>query len=167
MLELSTTLNLIETAGILIGITLGIMEIRNIRQDRRNQFAVEMLEYHISQEYTEHWLSFMKMKYSTPEEWREKYGPVANPEEAVHWYIIANTFDQIGHRLLNGQIDFDTVLSYLNPVSVEYAWEKCNSIFEEWRELYNLPSIMAGFEFLVKEIKRKYPEMNPMRLPEQ
>ena len=109
----------------------------------------------------------MNIKYSTTEEWRKKYGPVTNPKEAVHWYSVVNTLNHIGHRLCNRQIDFDTILSYLNPVTVEYVWEKSNFIFKEGQELYNLPSIMTGLEFLVKEIDKKYPEMIPMRLQEQ
>ena len=53
MLDLTIVLSLIETTGIIIGITLGIMEIRNMKQDRRNQFAVELLDYTSSQEYME------------------------------------------------------------------------------------------------------------------
>ena len=165
MVDVGLVLNILQAVSIVIGISMAIIEIRKIREDRHNQFAVEMLEFTRSQEFLEHWFFFMNMEFSNVEEWREKYGPVTNPEDAVHWYVIVNIIDTLGQRVLNGQIDFDTAILYLNPISIVFAWDRSNLIFKEWREMYNLPTIMVGFEFLVNEIKKKYPDMIPMRMP--
>jgi hypothetical protein len=96
------------------------------------------------------------LDFSSNEEWGEKYGPYVNPEASKHWYSLVFYFNSLGKRVINGQIDLDTVLLYVEPFGPLLTWEKSLPIFEAWRKRFNYP-IMSGFEFLVNSIKERYP----------
>jgi len=166
MVDATFALNLVETVGILVGVTIAVIEIRKSREERRNQFSLEYIQYSGSQELWEHWISILNnMDFSTYEEWQEKYGPRTNPEVAKHWYSFTFYHDTLGNRILNGQIDLESVLLYLQPYGAILVYKKSLPIFEAWRELYNLPKIMGGYEFLVNKLKKRHPnvtiETNP------
>ena len=168
MVDATFALNLVETVGILVGVTIAIIEIRKSREDRRNQVADQFLEYSKSQEYMEHWISFLRnMEFSTYEEWSEKYSPYVNPEAAVHWYTLHFYIDTIGKRVIDGMIDLDLALSNMPASMVIGIWEKSQPIFEEWKKRYNMPTWVPGLEYLYNEMKKIYPDMsfapNPQR----
>ncbi len=161
MVDATFLLNLVETVGILVGVTIAIMEIRKGREDRRNQVADQFLEFSKSQEYMEHWISFLRnMDFETYDEWSEKYGPYANPEAAVHYYALIHYMDTVGRRVIEGRMDLDLAVSNMPIAMVIGVWEKSQPIFEEWKKRYKLSSYAPGLELLYNEMKKTYPEMS-------
>lgn len=168
MVDATFLVNLVEAVGILAGVAIAIMEIRKSREDRRIQVADQFLAYSTSQEFMEHWISFLRnMEFSTYEEWGEKYDPYVKPEVAVHWFSLVFFLELVGQRVIDGMIDLDMALSNLSASMVIGIWEKSKPIFEEWRKRYNIPQWMNGFEFLYNEMKKEYPGFtfapNPQR----
>jgi len=168
MVDANFVLNLVEAVGILVGVAIAIMEIRRSREERDIHFSIDYVRDATSPEGWKSWFSFLRnMDFSSYEEWSEKYGPYVNPEAALHWYSMFSYYDGLGRRILNGHIDLETVLSYLDPIIPFAVWEKSKTIFEEWRERFNYPDMEYGFEFLVKELKRKYPDVTYIPNPER
>jgi len=168
MVDATFALNLVETVGILIGVAIALMEIRKGREERRNQFSYELLRVYSSMAAQESWISFVNnMDFSTYEEWSEKYGPYTNPEAAKHWYALINYFNTLGLQTMNGQIDLETVLIYVDPNIPLMLWNKSLPIFQAWRERYNNPHMRNGFEYLVNELKRRHPKHTPIPHPQR
>ncbi len=160
MVDVNFLLNLVETIGILIGVTIGIIEIRNLRDERRNQLIDLTLQNTRRAEDVEPWVYAVTQNFSSYEEWFEKYSPDKNPEAAKHMYAIWSYLDALGRHLRAGLIDDDYVLhNVANPIVVLAMWEKSKVIFEAWRERYNYPSMYDGFEYLYNTIKEMYPDV--------
>jgi len=167
MVDATFMLNLVETVGILVGVTIAIMELRKGREERRNQFSAELLRTWSTREFWENWISFLRnMDFSTIEEWNEKYGPYVNPEASKHWYSLIFFYDLLGKRVIDGQIDLESVLFYVEPFGILLTWEKSLPIFEEWRERMKFP-IMSGFEFLVNSVQERYPTLMSTPYPDR
>jgi hypothetical protein len=158
MVDANFVLNLVNTAGILAGVYIAINELRKGREERRNQFSQTGLNAFSSPGFMESWVSFLRnMDFSTYEEWGEKYGPYTNPEAAKHWYTLTGHFSMMGLMVMNGQLDLETVLIYVDPNMPFMLWEKSLPIFKAWRERFNNPDMQKGFEYLVNELKKNYP----------
>jgi hypothetical protein len=170
MVDANFVLNLVETVGILIGVTIGIIEIRNIREERKNQLIDQTLQNYNKIETSEVWIKSIVQRFSSYEEWAEKYGPYTNPEAAKYMYAMWNYYNVVGTHIRDGLIDADYWLRMrIWPITVIAIWEKCKVIFEEWREFYNDPSMYEGFEYLYNVIKQRYPHVTytPSPLPKQ
>jgi hypothetical protein len=168
MVDATFALNLVETVGILVGVSIAIMEIRKSREERRNQVLDQLFQLGSSFEYTKHWTSFVNnSEFSNYDEWSEKYGAYTNPEAFTHWLSFLRYHELIGQRVISGLIDLDIALINLDPVSIIGIWEKSKPIINEWRKRYNLPSFFNGFEFLHDEMRKIYPDfafnLNPQR----
>jgi hypothetical protein len=160
MVDATFVLNLVETVGILVGITIAIMEIRKSREARRFETADQLLQYAASKESVEAWISFLNNRdFSNYEEWSEKYGPRVNPEVAKYLYSQWFFFNALGKHLQNGYIELDDVLTYMSPIMIYSIWEKSKPIFDEWRSRYNHPTMFADFEFLYNKTKERHQEV--------
>jgi hypothetical protein len=65
MVDANFVLNLVNTVGILVGITVAIMEIRASRKERRNQFNDALTQVNLSHESVRSYVSFLNMDFST------------------------------------------------------------------------------------------------------
>jgi len=132
MVDATFVLNLVETVGILVGITITIMEIRKSRVARRFETADQFLQYAASIESTEAWISFLNNRdFSNYEEWSEKYSPRVNPEVAKYLYTQWFYLNALGKHLQKGYIELDDVLTYTSPIMIYSIWEKSKPIFDE------------------------------------
>jgi hypothetical protein len=167
MVDANFVLNLVEAIGILVGVSIAILEIRRSREERRNQLIDQVIENSRKTERMEPWIHATNQNFSSYEEWFEKYSPATNPEEAKYMYSIWTYYDVLGKHLREGLIDSDYMLSNVNPIVAMAIWEKSKVIFETWRERYNFPSFYDGFEYLHNTIKEMYPEvtytLSPLR----
>jgi len=68
---------------------------------------------------------------------------------------------------LNGHIDLEDVVGYVEPYGLLLVWERSFPIFEKWKERYNNPKAFEGFEFLVNEIKKTYPNITLISNPQR
>jgi hypothetical protein len=157
MVDATFLLNLVETVGILIGVTIGIIEIRNIRETRRYETANQFLQYASSIQTMDAWISFLNNRdFSSYEEWSEKYGPRTNPKAARYLYNQWFYFNALGKHVKRGYIELDEALTYISPIQIIPVWEKSKPIFEEWRKRYNHPTMFDDFEYLYNRTKERY-----------
>jgi hypothetical protein len=160
MVDATFALNLVETVGILVGITIAIIEIRKSREARRFETADQLLQYAASTQSAEAWICFLNNRdFSNYEEWSEKYGPRVNPEVAKYLYSQWFYFNALGKHLRKGYIELDDVLTYTSPIIVYSIWEKCKPIFDEWRSRFNHPAMFEDFEYLYNIMKERHLEV--------
>lgn len=160
MVDANFVLNLVETVGILVGVTIGIIEIRNIRETRRYEAADQFLQYSTGMQATDAWISFLNNRdFSSYEEWSEKYGPRANPEAASYLYNQWFYFNALGKHVKRGYIELDEALTYLSPILIIPIWEKSKPLFEHWRKRYNYPTMFDDFEYLYNMTKERHQEV--------
>jgi hypothetical protein len=167
MVDANFALNLVETIGILVGVTIAILEIRRNREERKYLVASEILQLPmtIGQDT---WISILQNSdFSTYEEWSEKYSSYANPEAFKDFLAFWSILEMMGQNVIDGLVDSDMVIKRINPPSIIWIWEKYYVVIEEWRKRYGYPYYGEGVERLYNEAKKKYPDagliLNPDR----
>ena len=159
MVDINAILNLVETIGILVGVTVAVMEIRKTRIERRYQAASQIIQLPLTGT-PEHLASvFRNSDFTTYEEWLEKYGPISNPEAYRHWNALWNYYDMMGKNVIDGFVDLDMVINRLEPMVIVGLWEKYSIVIHAWRKNYNYQRVGEGVEFLYNMTKKKYPEV--------
>jgi hypothetical protein len=156
----ASLVNVVETIGILIGVTIAVYELRNIGKTRRLDTLLKHQELQFVADVNTSWYDVAyQQQFESYEEWQEKYGFPTNPE-AYRNFIKALSFgNTFGVILKEGLIEPEILYQFWTPMSNLAVWRKAEPIVKTWRERYNDPSIFASFEYLVEDTKRRHPEV--------
>jgi len=166
-ITLPIVLQLLQTAGILVGIIYYIMTIRvNQRnqaltlrsQDETLETRQTALMMQIFQELgsPEFWERYTTFRYgegfNSFDEFMEKSGPVANPEGyaelSTFWYF----YVALGSLVYRQKLDLDYVALFLGDLPTR-AWEKWKPIIMRLREDYGWDGAWIAWEYLAHRMK--------------
>jgi hypothetical protein len=154
-----TIFQFLQTVGILMGVYYYITTIRTNQRNqqltletRQLQLYMKVLEDYRDQDFMTRWTDVAyHQEFEDYEEWRNKYGPIANPEAYADFFHVTNWFQGIGYLVKTGVLDLEVVSEYIRPRSVVYLWDKVEPIVKVHRETTN-PDALKSFEYLAKEI---------------
>jgi hypothetical protein len=154
-----TIFQFLQTVGILMGVYYYITTIRTNQRNqqltletRQLQLYMKVLEDYRDQEFMTRWTDVAyHQEYGDYEEWRRKYGPVANPEAYANFFHVTNWFQGIGYLVKTRVLDLEVVSEYIRPRSVVFLWEKVEPIVKAHRATTN-PDALKSFEYLADEI---------------
>ena len=154
----ATLVNMVETIGILIGVSIAVYELRNIGKTRKKEILLKYAELttgEMTRKYTDMALS---QQYDTYEEWQEKYGPQVNPEAYSNLIAVLNMGNTFGVILKEGLIEPEILYQFWHPNANLIMWQRAEPLIKAWREMYNYTS-WAPLEYLVEDSKRRFPEI--------
>jgi hypothetical protein len=175
-ITLPIVLQLLQTAGILVGIVYYITIMRN--QQKNQELALKGQEeaektrqrelifqrfQTFDLDFTKAWADVMFMDVSTPEQWLEAYDPKVNPETWANMSFLGNRYNNLGIMLKEKIIDPEMLFKIFNPTSIMTAWEHYKRSIMARREHRNQPDLFESFEFLADEARRRYPDITPSR----
>ncbi len=129
------------------------MSQRKAKIDTTNQ----LLQLIVSREGVREYLELLNMEWKDYDDFEKKYGTDYNFDSAVSRIHIWFTYDSLGHSLMNGLADLETIYDSAG-VFASWTWEKFKPIIEEHRRRYTGPDQYVGWEYLAGEmmkIKRK------------
>jgi len=180
-ITLPIVLQLIQTVALLVGIIYYIMTIRVNQRNQeialRNQelalIAQEKAEKNRQRdmiiqrsqsyglEYTSAYMEVNNMTdWETPEEFLDKYGAEVNPEANSKWTYIMRLYEMAGLHLQEGA-DPEILFELWPVMAVLNLWERFEPVIKYQRERNNAPFMYEPFEYLYKEVKKKYPDVIP------
>ena len=171
-ITLPLVLQVLQTAGILVGIVYYITIMRNTQktreltlqsqeltrkaqeqahETRQVQFCWQALERVHSREFMGRTIEIMyHQDFKDYEEWREKYGPSTNPDAYVDYYQVTSTCQGLGYLVQNGVLELEALSKHIRPRSIILLWEKIEPIVKVHREKLN-PTAYDSFEYLANE----------------
>jgi len=144
-ITLPIILQILQTAGILVGIFYYIMTLRNQQKNQEHSKETRKIQLLLDinkdiegsgsgVQYNE----IMDMKWDTYDDFVSKYGVENNPDA----YRKRRRMWQIMHRngllVRDGLIDVRALVDYTSGGSL-YMWRKFKDIIEESRRLYHMP----------------------------
>ena len=157
-ITLPIILQILQTAGILVGIVYYITMMRN--QQRNQELAVETRN---AQFFIQLWnstteeedisLVFGEQTWETFEEWWEKYGVVNNPKAFGHWFRVMYIHEMFGVMVRRGLLDISLVDDVFSG-GVLMLWNKYKPVVLGMRELFGYPQLQEHQEYLVNEIQK-------------
>jgi hypothetical protein len=159
-ITLPIILQILQTAGILVGIFYYIMTLRNQQKNQEHSKETRKIQLLLDinkdiegsgsgVQYNE----IMDMKWDSYDDFVSKYGVENNPDA----YRKRRRMWQIMHRngllVRDGLIDVRALFDYTSGGSL-YMWRKFKDIIEEIRRLYHMPDYLIGLEYLAGEIEK-------------
>jgi hypothetical protein len=166
-ITLPIVLQILQTAGILVGIFYYIMTLRNAEkardltlksqehatETRQAQLFMQLYDKYSDPEFVKHQHAISKWEWTDYEDFLERYGNAKNPDVYIHFSQQARFFEGVGVLVKRKFID-PAVVDDLMSGNVLDFWEKFGESFiKELQERNNYPQFYEHVEYLYHVIK--------------
>ncbi|MHA2428991.1 MAG: DUF4760 domain-containing protein [Candidatus Hermodarchaeia archaeon] len=160
MVDATFVLNLVETVGILIGVTIAVKQLRDIDETNERDLETRQTQLQLNilaQTRTTNFISrYMQLvygqEYNTYEEWIEKYGPRTDPESYTTYVYVTGMYQNLGVLLKRKLLSAEEIAEQIRPMSFITLWEKIAPIVKHHRETVN-PTAYEPFEYLANNMR--------------
>jgi hypothetical protein len=157
MLDIPSISAIIAAAGVLIGVVLTVLEVRNLVKQRQSDLVLRLYTTFGSDEFQKRWTRFLKGDYRDYEDFTKAYNLLSgsSPELAVLFEELPTfLFESLGVLLKNGLIEMRLVDDLFTGPS-KWFWEKLKPIAEDVRTKLNYPQYAEHVEYLYNEVKKR------------
>ena len=149
-----------------LGITASIVYyasvIRNTNRARQREMMFQRLQGY-SLEYTKAFAEVWRYTdFETVEEFTDKYGWRSDPETFSKYLFVTRIYNLAGILLQENMADSDLIFKLYPPASVIGIWERFEPLIFDRRRRINHPGFYEPFEFLVNEMRKRFPELHPV-----
>ena len=147
MLDIPSISAIVAAAGVLIGVVLTVLEIRNLVDTRQTDLVIRLYTTFGSNELQDAWEKTQTREYVDFDSYRKEYG--LREVNEVGWF-----FEGVGVLLHKKHVDI-ALVDDLFSSPVKRAWEKLKPIAEGERKQTNRPQIWEWFEYLYNEMQKR------------
>jgi len=147
--------------GVIAGVANSILVSRRAERQRKTEFETRQAHFCWQALERVHDKEFMRlmielmyhMDFIDYEEWRDKYGPITNPDAYVDYYHVTSTFQGLGYLVQNGVLKLEALSKHIRPRAIILLWEKIEPIVQVHRDELN-PTAYDSFEYLANEMRK-------------
>jgi len=147
MLDIPSISAIIATVGVLIGVVLTVLEVRNLVETRQTDLVIRLYSTFGSEELQDAWEKTQTREYKDFNAYRREYG--LREVNEVGWF-----FEGVGVLLHRRLIDISLVDDLFSS-PVKRAWERLKPIAEGERNQTQRPQIWEWFEYLYNEMQKR------------
>jgi hypothetical protein len=147
VVDLGLTLTALSTGAVVLGVVIGIRELRHFSRSRQADIIRGISEKVGDPEFIRNFILLAEMNYKTYDEIKRK------PEEIA--MITRLTYiEGLAIAVKRGIVPLDVVDDYWHG-TIRTVWQKCEPVVRSWREKYNFPEIGEWAEYLYLRIYGK------------
>ena len=147
MLDITSISAIIAAVGVLIGVVLTVLEVRNLVETRQTDLVIRLYSTFGSEELQDAWEKTQTREYKDFNAYRREYG--LREVNEVGWF-----FEGVGVLLYRRLIDIGLVDDLFSS-PVKRAWERLKPIAEGERNQTQRPQIWEWFEYLYNEMQKR------------
>ena len=147
MVDIPSISAVVAATGVLIGLILTILELRNLVRQRQTDLAMRLYQHFGTKEFMNSWWQVTTREERDYNEYVKKYGGADLLQVGVF-------FEGIGILLHRKLMDID-MAGDLFSESIKLIWEKNKSILKEMVEQRNIPKAWQWFEYLYNEMQKR------------
>ncbi len=171
-ITLPIVLQILQTAGILVGIVYYITIMRNSQRNqeltlkaqeqavetRQAQLFMQLYNAYLTKDFLADFarVSYI-FQYENLEDWMKKYSSFVNLADYSTWARIGRFLDGAGILVKKNLIDMNLVDELLRE-PILYSWENMKKWVYEIREEMKTPEVWANFEYLYNEVRKRHPK---------
>lgn len=159
MVDVNLVLNFLQAASIIVGVSIAILEIRNIGKARKLEALSQFSNMWSKREDMISHINAGRLEYDSYEEFIEKYSWNVDPEANADLQLMALKYTFTGKMVMDGIIDPEFVWDTLPNYYLISSWEKSKVLIDVWRERYNDPKYFYGYEYLYNITKKQFPDI--------
>ena len=149
-LDIPSISAIIAAVGVLIGVVLTVLEVRNLVETRQTDLVIRLYSTFGSNELQDAWEKTQTREYKDFNAYKTEYG--LREVNEVGWF-----FEGVGILLHRKHIDIGLVDDLFSS-PVKRAWEKLKPIAEGERNQTQRPQIWEWFEYLYNEMQKREQE---------
>jgi len=146
-LDIPSISAIIAAVGVLIGVVLTVLEVRNLVETRQTDLVIRLYSTFGSNELQDAWEKTQTREYKDFNAYKTEYG--LREVNEVGWF-----FEGVGILLHRKHIDIGLVDDLFSS-PVKRAWEKLKPIAEGERNHTQRPQIWEWFEYLYNEMRKR------------
>ena len=153
MLDVPSISAIIAATGVLVGVILAVLELRNIARTRQMQLVMDIYSLFTSREYVDAWEKIRTREFKDYEGYASKHG-------LTDFMQVAALFEGLGFLLHRGFLDIDLVRELMNE-STKMTWEKVKPMIEDARKQLGQRKsgeyvpIYQWWEYLYNELQKR------------
>ena len=157
MVDVSLLRDIVAIAGVFIGLTYYITNIREVRQNRRIALTTTLLQHFMTREGYENIMEILSMEWDSIEDFMSKYDHRVDRSYAARRMALWNTCNTLGYLYREGSLDLKTIYSASGGIIIN-IWNKFKPIIEYYRSNDFPENAYEDFEFLAKDLEDLIPE---------
>ena len=147
ILDIPSISAIIAAVGVLIGVVLTVLEVRNLVETRQTDLVIRLYSTFGSEELQGAWEKTQTREYKDFNAYRSEYG--LREVNEVGWF-----FEGVGVLLHRKLVDIRLVDDLFSS-PVKRAWERLKPIAEGERNQTKRPQIWEWFEYLYNEMQKR------------
>jgi hypothetical protein len=147
MVDVAEISTIIAAAGVLIGVVLTVVELRNLVKQRQTDLIMKLYSDFNSVEFQKLLEEVLNREAENWDDYHEKYG-------SAELTAVGMFFEGIGILLKRKLIDIELVDDMFTS-DIKWTWEKVEDIIVEARQVRNQPEILEWFEYLHNEMRKR------------
>jgi len=152
MLDIPSISAIVATVGVLVGVALALLQLRDLVKTRQTDLVMRLYSTFGSREHTEAYHRIVAMEFKDYDEFTQKY-PWGTLETTMVGTVCA-FYEGIGVLLHRKLIDIGLIDDLFNTPIIQ-VWEKLESNVKEARKRWKRPQIWEWFEYLYNEMKKR------------
>jgi hypothetical protein len=153
-LDIPSISAIVAATGVLVGVVLTVMELRNLTKQRRTDLVTNLYSIYASENFQKEWHTFMTEETNDYNTYRKKYGVEIPP--------VALFFNELGVLLNEKLIDIRLVDNLFGRV-IMYFWKRAEPLLESGRKELNQPRWGWGLEYLHDEMQKRQSKIPEIR----
>jgi len=144
MLDIPSISAIAAAAGVLVGVVLTVLELRHLVKQRQTDLLMRLCSVWQTKDWLEAWSVVDGSDLNK----------ILEEKRVVETNEVVLFFDEIGVLLQMRLVDIELVEKLLHGHAIR-IWEKLKPGIEGYRKLRNDPNLVAGFEYLYNEMKKR------------
>jgi hypothetical protein len=158
---LSVVLQIVQTVGVLVGITYYITIMRNTQRNQKTQMFMPIYNRVMDPGYRRDFSDIRVWQWEDYDDWEQKY--YHNRDEWAKLMNVCRVHDMTAILLERDQIDLDLVSDVMRYPTIR-LWEGLESVIREFRVQRDFHSFGEGSEYLYNEMKKRTPrKLKPLK----
>lgn len=156
-MDLSLILQILSTVSILLGITFGILNLRNFQASRKREAAILMLNSFQTNEFVRGLLLIFDLPNEISKAGIEKLPK----EDFLALYMVIGTWERLGILVFRREIPLDLVDdAYSGPIV--QSWETLGNYILEFRKHIQRETAFEWFQWLAETMMRREKQSSPV-----
>ncbi|MGD8505656.1 MAG: hypothetical protein PVF15_03215 [Candidatus Bathyarchaeota archaeon] len=147
MLDIPAISAVVAAFGVIVGVILAILELRNITKTRQMELIMRLYSTFITKEFQDAYETMWTADF-------KDYNEVLRKGDLLRLRTIGGFFEGIGVLLHRKLVDVG-VVDDLFRESIKLMWEKARSPLYDARQRLNLPNYGRYFEYLYNEMQKR------------
>ena len=147
MLDVPSISAIIAAIGVIVGVVLAVLELRNITKTRQMELIMGLYSTFIAKEFQDAYETFWTADF-------ENYGEVVRKGHLTKLRTIGGFFEGIGVLLYRKLVDIGLVDDLFRE-SIKVMWGKARAPLCDARQRFNIPSYGRYFEYLYNELQER------------